>query len=187
MGAPKKYPRFMRLSAVHQVTEKGRAISVVAREIGVTDKTLSSWIKEESEPRAPLPNEPAQEPEKPKRRKRRPRRADEGEPLGTLETLKRVLADITRRIGDAEEDGQVEIVQKLGRDAGNLGAIVARLEKAEAQDDDVLKFPRSEIKAAQASLLEKVRMMASKPLHCAECGRRLRAEMAGGRLESDGE
>jgi transposase len=55
LGRPRKYPREFRESAVEMVRSTGRLVGQVARELGMSDSTLTNWSAPTG-PRAARPN-----------------------------------------------------------------------------------------------------------------------------------
>jgi transposase len=45
LGRPSKYPREFRESAVEMVRSTGRPVGQIARELGMSDSTLTNWVR----------------------------------------------------------------------------------------------------------------------------------------------
>lgn len=52
MGRPAKYPVEFRREAVELVRRSDRSLIVVARDLGVSDSTLSNWVRADRDARA---------------------------------------------------------------------------------------------------------------------------------------
>ena len=52
MGRPSKYPREFRESAVEMVRSTGRPVGQIARELGMSDSTLTNWVRADRADRA---------------------------------------------------------------------------------------------------------------------------------------
>jgi len=46
MGATNRYPDEIRRRAIEEVTERGRNASEVARDLGMTQTTVSTWVRQ---------------------------------------------------------------------------------------------------------------------------------------------
>lgn len=52
MGRPAKFPPEFRSEAVELVASSGRSIAEVARSLGISDSTLSNWVRAERDAKA---------------------------------------------------------------------------------------------------------------------------------------
>ena len=161
------------------------AAELVALQTPVTAMTLSRWLAEPGAPketRGPKRKAAAQRPgaRKPPTDPPAPPPTD-AEPADTLTVMRRTLADTLREV-EAQRVINPKLAQQLGRDAATYAAIVARLERGQADDADELRFNRREIDQAIPALLEKMggwidRCKAAGGLTCVKCGRELSVDL----------
>lgn len=148
----------------------GESNRSIARDFGVSHVTVGKVVATA----APVPP-PAATPTPP---------AADAEPFDSsasaLEVCRRLLADAVADTNSADRT----IAQRSRRDAGNLAILLARLEKSERADENMLHISRVEIDEAIAGVLAKSRALCEKPLVCAECGRQIAVLMAEGELGS---
>jgi hypothetical protein len=158
------------------------AAELTQLETPVTAMTLSRWLAEPGAPKEQRTKRkaPAQRPGDRKPPSAPPPAAEDA-PIDTLATMRRTLA---RTLQDVEAQRIVnpKLAQQLGRDAATYAAIVARLERGQADDADTLSFSRKEIDQAIPALLEKMagwvdRCRAAGGLLCARCSRELSVEL----------
>lgn len=81
-----------------------------------------------------------------------------------------------RLVRDAERVGNHTAAARALRDAGAQAILIARLERAAAQESDVLRISRAQIDEAIAGVYARVAAMLDRPLHCAKCARELSVE-----------
>lgn len=99
------------------------------------------------------------------------------EPEGdTLATLRSMLRRTLRLARESQAVGNHTAAQRAMRDAGGLTNTIARLERAAAQESDVLRISRAQIDEAIAGVYARVETMLHRPLHCAKCARELSVE-----------
>jgi hypothetical protein len=162
-----------RLSRDDEATIRTRAAAgesnrSIARDFGVSHVTIGKVVATA----APVP--PPAAPPTPT--------ATDAEPFDSsasaLEVCRRLLADAVADTSSADRT----VAQRSRRDAAGLAILLARLEKSERADEDVLHVSRADIEEAMASVMEKSRALCEKPLLCAECGRQIAVLMAEGRL-----
>jgi hypothetical protein len=96
----------------------------------------------------------------------------------SLERARAMQAELYSNANEAKAVGNYSAAQRSMRDAVGLAPIIARLEKAESGDADVLRVSRAEIDAAMASHRSKTAALLARPLLCAHCGRALSLEWA---------
>jgi hypothetical protein len=96
----------------------------------------------------------------------------------SLERAKAMQAELFANAAEAKAVGNYTAAQRSMRDAANLAPIIARLERAESGDADVLRVSRADIEAAMASHRSKVKALCARPLLCAHCGRALSLDWA---------
>lgn len=159
--------------AVLEALRTGMSIRDAATQHGVPKSTVGRWAKlleaDAPEPTPILPAPKAPSPEDP------PDASTDA--LTATRTLHRQtisLAEEARRVGN------VGAAQRAMRDAAALVTVIARLEKAERQDGDVLRISRAEIVAAQIRQRERLRALLERPLLCAHCGRALSVDWGEG-------
>jgi hypothetical protein len=74
----------------------------------------------------------------------------------------------------AQQDGNHQAAQRATRDAGQHAILIARLEKAKAENQDAVVIPREEIGRAMQGVRDRVRTLADVHLLCPGCGREMR-------------
>ncbi len=98
---------------------------------------------------------------------------DDADPSDTLGFLRKMVTDTQRRIRLAEQQGNMAAAQKMGRDLGGLLNTVARVERLERSEEELIRITKDQLVEAKSSVLAKVHALADRPLHCAECSRKL--------------
>jgi aryl-alcohol dehydrogenase-like predicted oxidoreductase len=168
---PKKVDTKDRRAAIAAV-DSGTPRRDVAAKYGVSEMTIGRWVKERdrggartiADRAAALPTIPDAPDEAP---------ADDVDPSDTLGFLKQMVTDTQRRIRLSERQGNLAAAQKMGRDLGGLLNTVARVERLERSEEELIRITREQLVEAKASVLAKVHALADRPLHCAECARKL--------------
>lgn len=82
-------------------------------------------------------------------------------------------------------EGRMREATAFARGAGELAPVIARIEAAQTQDPDALRFTRSELARAEASILDRAKKICDRPLLCAECSRALSVEWGLGTSASE--
>ena len=82
-------------------------------------------------------------------------------------------AEQLRLADEAFAVGNYSAAQRAMRDASNLSLVIARIEKEQRSDNDLLHISRADIAAARASYTERVRALLARPLLCAHCSKAL--------------
>lgn len=96
----------------------------------------------------------------------------------SLDQVTAMIRTARRSAANAERDGNHGAAQKYMRDATALLVVKARLERAQAGQDDAVSIPRAELAAAQEAVRERLQRLAARPLTCEQCGRELRMAIA---------
>lgn len=96
----------------------------------------------------------------------------------SLDQVTAMIRTARRSAAAAERDGNHGAAQKYMRDATALLVVKARLERAQAGQDDAVSIPRAQLAAAQDSVRDRLQRLAARPLTCAQCGRELRMAIA---------
>lgn len=97
----------------------------------------------------------------------------------TLDVMRSTLAYTLKEMRANRVSNPV-LAQKLGRDAAGFAAIVARLERGAADDDDILRVPMSEITEGDERDEARMRAMLMRPLLCSDCGAKLSVKWSEG-------
>ena len=165
-----------------ELFERRVADAQIARDLGVTGETIrrwkNLWRKKQLDPKSGT-----SKPEKPPKRlpsELSPLEQDEDEDIDTLEHARRARARAMRLSREAEEVSDLPTAQKLLKEATSLSLLIARLEKERNSGNGGILVTQEELAAAEESVREQLRAMAAYPLTCAECGRRLRVDVASG-------
>ncbi len=150
---------------------KGRTTREVAAQFGVTHVTVSRWVKD-AKKAAPLP---MPEP---------PAAPAPAVPIGDtiadmLAFVRAQLTSADARAKKAEAVGHYDAAASATRHIGNILPMLLRIEKALGDDRNVVKIPAAEMEDARRSIAERLRALAAHPVHCAKCGREMRATQAG--------
>ena len=177
MGRKSKYTDEQKAAALADV-DRGVSCEEAGRRIGASGPTVSRWrsLRDHGTPRPPVAarakafaildaeTPPADEDE------------DEDDPTDTLGLLRRIASDMQTSIKQAKRVGNMSAMQKAGRDLAGLMATIARVERQATAAADYLTIRREEIAEARAAVLTRVEALASRPLHCAACARKLAVE-----------
>lgn len=102
------------------------------------------------------------------------------EDADALTIVRHQIKDLRRYVEAARRAGQIETVQRFTRSLVELVNAQRQLEKAQRHDDGVIVASVAEVADAIKKIDEKVQAVAEEPLVCAECGRKMRREKAGG-------
>jgi hypothetical protein len=97
--------------------------------------------------------------------------APAGDPA--IDQVRQLLAESREQIDHARASGDTQLGQRATRNSAALASVLARLEKVESADSDLLKITRTEIDATYRGLQERVKAIVSRPLFCAGCSRAL--------------
>ena len=111
----------------------------------------------------------------------------EAEPIDvsdTLLTLRRMQSDALRIANEARGVGNMGAAQRAVRDAAALGNTIARVERSEQAESDVLRLSRADIELEMQKVLARVQAITARPLLCAACSRALSVRF--GRGEGEG-
>ncbi len=103
----------------------------------------------------------------------------EADAYDAMSLLKRAIKANLELARSAEAERNMTLVSRCNRDLLGLVNHMKGLEKMQRSDENVLHVARSDIDAAYASVLEKMRVVCDKPLLCSECGRKLSVRLAG--------
>jgi hypothetical protein len=95
-----------------------------------------------------------------------------------LTIVKHQIRELRRYIEAARRSGNIETVQRFTRSIVELVNAQRQLEKAQRADDGVIVASVAEIDDAIKTIDEKVQGVASEPLVCSECGRKMRRRKA---------
>jgi DNA invertase Pin-like site-specific DNA recombinase len=167
---PKKVDTKDRRAAIAAV-DSGTPRRDVATKYGVSEMTIGRWVKERDRGGArTIADRVAAMPEIKVSIDELPSDVD---PSDTLGFLKQMVTDTQRRIRLSERQGNLAAAQKMGRDLGGLLNTVARVERLERSEEELIRITREQLVEAKASVLAKVHALADRPLHCAECARKL--------------
>jgi len=91
-----------------------------------------------------------------------------------LTRTRTLLADVRRQRLAAEASGDDVTAARLARVEATILPVLARVERASVEDEDVLRLSRADLSLAQHAVRERIRSLLSQPICCSECGRRLR-------------
>lgn len=166
-------PEKTKALAVAEV-RKGRPLREVADEYAVSHVTVSRWVNEAggSGPKAPAAPPPAA-PAVPSA----PTRALTLEEM--LLVIQEQLQSAIQIAQDAKAVGHHDAAARaMGQFGKILPVLMAALKRA-GEDRDVLKIPLAELEAARRSVAERMAAYAAREVHCAKCGREMRATAAG--------
>jgi hypothetical protein len=168
---PKKYPPAVRAVAVDLV-RRGVSLADAAEGADAHASTVMRWCRAAGvTPANATPPVPPPRVEAPA-----PVEDDEPEDEGgdTLERTRRMQRQLERSARLAARDHNHTAAQRYMRDAANLSAVIARLEKIAAEDDGALHIPRAEIDQARDVVRERFAAIAARgDLRCADCARKL--------------
>ena len=91
-----------------------------------------------------------------------------------LVVVRELLAEARAGFANAAAIGNSAEAQRFGRTAAGLTPVLARLEREQREDADVLRLSRSDIDAAMRGVRERVAaILARGELRCADCSRAL--------------
>lgn len=154
----------------------GASTRDVAAMAGVSYMTISRWAKAAGV----APANPAPPP-----RAHRPTKSEPPTPVAPppadMPTIDRVRSTITKlhAVADAAAAvGNHKAAQQSHRDAGAQMLLLARLEKLETKDSDVIRVSRADVSDAMSSVRARVQAMAARPLLCAHCSKELSIALA---------
>jgi transposase-like protein len=155
---------------------RGDQITAIAESYGITPKTLLNWRKAPAVPATPSVADRARAMVPPPDDSE-----DEGldlddgadEDQSSLDLLRRLSNQTQRRLRAAEAAGNHTVVQRMGRDLASMANTIARLERLEHADREVIPLTREQLIEAKSRVISLVTALASRPLHCADCARKL--------------
>lgn len=163
---------------IRRLAAEGQSHRKIAEKVGVSHVTVGKVLKE------PLPNALSQHLRNRPPATPPPEASEEpADDAPALVQVRYLVSEAREQIRKANAIGDSQLAQRQVRNAAYLSNVLARLEKVEAADSDLLRFSKREIDQAMASLLERVRAVCDRPLLCAECSRQLSVDLgtAGGR------
>lgn len=96
-----------------------------------------------------------------------------------IDQVRALMADARAQLDAAQAIGDSVTAQRCTRNSAALASVLARLERIEHADSDVLRISRPEIDEAIAGVYARVAAMLDRPLVCAKCSRELSVEIAG--------
>jgi transposase-like protein len=157
--------------------KSGRSLADVGREFEVNPMTVARWrdlaavlpppiekrvekILAETQPEAPLE-----------------------ETFDSLAATRRMLRNAQELAAQAQREGNFTAAQRAMRDAAELMRLVARLEKIETADEDVLRISRAEIAQARESVFARLETLRARGLRCPQCDRELSIEWGNSHAE----
>lgn len=86
----------------------------------------------------------------------------------------RFLVEQARQgLADAQSVGDGQTAQRQTRNLAALLSVLARLEKVERQDEDIIRISRAEVTEVERSLRGRISAILSRPLLCSHCSREL--------------
>jgi transposase-like protein len=158
---------------------RGVASTRISQELGVTTETVRRWKKLWRERRLDTQSgtvdRPAKKPRKP------PPKEEEIEDSGdTLEHAKQARARTLRLSREAEAEGDIATAQKLIKEGTSLSLLIARIEKERNSGNGGITVTADELMRAEESVRRQLEAVAQYPIMCAECGRKMRVEIASG-------
>lgn len=96
-----------------------------------------------------------------------------------IDQVRALMADARAQLDAATAIGDSITAQRCTRNSAALASVLARLERIEHADSDVLRISRAQIDEAIAGVYARVEAMLDRPLVCAKCSRELSVEIAG--------
>jgi hypothetical protein len=183
----RKLPEDVRLQA-REMRRRGLSPLTISRQLACSrswvDNVTRDIIKGESGPESeaapvavrPEPPAPVPQPDAPTRPQ-----------LPLLDLLRESLDRARDTAEQAKLDGNTPARQRAERDMVEITDQIRKATKAQAEDVDVIKYPREVLLAAMASVRERVTTLCNVPLTCQHCGRELRVTLASKDSEDLGE
>lgn len=186
MGRHAPDPELVAL-ALDQV-RRGLRMVEVAETAGVSTATIARWIRRYGEPglvpRTARPEALEEERARLAALEEAPPVADElddGAPA--IEIARQLIRDTRQRYADAVRAGDTRRASQYSSHLTAQLTKLAALERRSEDDDDVMRIRIADIEAAMGEHRRAVQAILARPLHCAECGRRLTAQIV--ELEAD--
>lgn len=99
--------------------------------------------------------------------------------LPPLDGMRALALSVREAHATAVAVGDARGASANARTAAGLLSIIAKLERQQQDDGDMIHMPRRELAEGRRRYRERVAAIAARPLTCARCGAALRAEIAG--------
>ncbi len=149
----------------------GSTLVQAAEAVGVSPATVMRWEREAppAPPRAAAA--PPAEPETPGGRV-------------DIDEFRKMMRDGMRASEEAKANGNMREAIALANMAAKMAPVIQRAEAAIGADPDALRFTRSELARAEASILDRAKKICDRPLLCAGCSRALSVEWGSGTSQS---
>lgn len=150
----------------------GLKTRAIADQLGVSHVSVARWLKEAPAvaPAPPLKAAPA--PEAPP-----PAEAEAAAPAagmaGALADLRGLLTELRGALRLAKDAGHHAAAASAMGSMARLMPVLARLEKTQAEEKDAMRVSLADIEQAGREVDALFDAYDSRPLHCADCGRKL--------------
>ena len=174
------------VALVFDTLKTGASVRDVAEGAGITESCVKQWVKRYGKgdpalsPRTTIPAALAARAAA--RTEGAPAPAEGAPPsvfaslpadASALERNRAMQAEQLRLADEAFAVGNYSAAQRAMRDASNLSLVIARIEREQRSDDDMLHISRADIATARDAYRERVRALLARPLLCAHCSREL--------------
>lgn len=96
-------------------------------------------------------------------------------PVDTTDTLGTLRGLLESFMAEAHRNqaGNPRLATTLAKSAADVLDQIRKIEHAKREDDSVIRIRREDIARAHAAALERYKALCDRPLHCADCGRKL--------------
>lgn len=160
-------------SKIRDLAAAGVSMREIARQVGYSRTTVAKVL---AKPEIPAHMQPPAAPDPSTFATETP----------AIDTVRELLRDARSQVATASAVGDSQLAQRHTRNAAALASVLARLERVEATDSDVLRISRAEIKEIDESLRERIAAIVSRPLLCEHCSRELSVSWGtGGETHAD--
>ena len=158
----------------HRITYLARVLGAPRRTRGQPRKDGVAVVRRKPAPKPPIPLAPPLDPVDDPPATDATAATDATDATDALGLVRSLMADARRDYTRAAKSYDAGNATKFARIAAQLTPVLARLEKATAEEGDVIRLPRDQIEAKRKELRDKMRQLCADLPRCADCGRALR-------------